>query len=141
MDQSIRDKIQASIDILPNLTAFGVGIYGGGRGMTRDERERDLREGQAHLLSMESDFVKTCEWLESIEKRKTINPNHSSYGLKHLAEKSVGYITNGLFIAAAIHCGFKFKIRPGSPNAAFNMSEKSLRKKEAECRLMGRYPV
>lgn len=66
-------------------------------------------------------------WLADKARRKTINPRYTSYGLKHLAEKEVGYITNGAFIAAAIHCGFAYRIHPDSPNPSFGISEKSLR--------------
>ena len=80
-------------------------------------------------------FVRTCEWLENINKIKTINTKHTSYGLKHIAEKHIGYITNGVFIAAAIYCGFDFKVRARNPNVMFNMSEKSI--KEISQRSLG----
>ena len=40
-----------------------------------------------------------------------------SYGLKHVVEKFIGYITNGDFIAACIHAGFVVVPEPESPNA------------------------
>jgi len=43
-----------------------------------------------------------------------------------MAEQEIGYITNGVFIAAAIHCGFDVKF-DGSPNVMINISEKSLK--------------
>jgi hypothetical protein len=61
---------------------------------------------------------------------KTINRRHSSYGLKHLAEPEIGYVTNGAFIAAAVHCGFSFETYPDSPNVCFGISEKSIKAKQ-----------
>jgi hypothetical protein len=46
-----------------------------------------------------------------------------------MAEKEIGYVTNGMFICAAVHCGFDFKIE--QPNAMFNISERSLKQKLA----------
>jgi len=48
------------------------------------------------------------------------------YGLKHIAEKEMGYVLNGVFIAAAIHSGFPYELIPDSPNVRFGISEKSL---------------
>jgi hypothetical protein len=43
-------------------------------------------------------------------KRKTINQNVSSYGLKHIAERDIGrYIGNGSFIEAMDILGFEKK--------------------------------
>ncbi len=121
-----RDQIQKAIDKLPEPTDFGVGVYNGRR-LHAAEYESKFRADRETLLNSTGAFVKTCQWLEKIEKIKTINNKHSSYGLKHLAEEEIGYITNGVFIAA-IHCGFEFKIHRNSPNVAFNMSEKSIKK-------------
>lgn len=77
------------------------------------------------------DFAQACG-----EPVRTINKNHTSYGLKHLAERrakilsdnEVYYISNGALILAMIHAGFRF-VRDGvSPNAFFNVSERTLKK-------------
>jgi len=68
-----------------------------------------------------------CRWLQSKTKIKTINGKWSSYGLKHLAEDEIGYVTNGAFIRAAIHSGFAYRLSPSNPNVEFNISEKSLK--------------
>ena len=75
------------------------------------------------------DVIWTVEWLRSnVEPIKTINRRHSSYGLKHLAEKFSpnGYLSNGVFIAAAMIVGYPFKVDP--PNAMFGMSERSIKR-------------
>ncbi|MDT3335481.1 hypothetical protein Q4Q49_09210 [Shewanella sp. SP1S1-7] len=125
-----RDFIQAVIDLVPELTDFGIGIYDGGRGLDKVQKKADFDKYQSSLLDSSESFEKTVTWLKQIEKIKSFSTHRSSYGLKHLAEKDIGYITNGVFIAAAIHSGFKYKINPDSPNVRFNMSEKSLKKLE-----------
>lgn len=122
-----REQIQKTIDKLPRLTDFGVGLFDHGRGLSPAQFQEKFQKEQETLLNSTDAFFKTCEWLSEIEKIKTINSKHTSYGLKHIAEKDIGYITNGVFIAAAIHCGFDFKTRAGSPNVIFNMSEKSIK--------------
>jgi hypothetical protein len=103
------------------------GISNYGKESTSYDFYDQLAADRHALLLYTDDFIKVCKWLTGIGKRKTINKKHSSYGLKHIAEKDIGYITNGTFIAGAIHCGFKYHICENSPNPCFNMSEKSLR--------------
>ena len=69
-------------------------------------------------------FVKAREWLGRQRKIKTINKSGISYGLKNVSEKDIGYLTNGVFIAAAIAEGFRV-VRDGndSPNACLNISK------------------
>jgi hypothetical protein len=64
------------------------------------------------------------DWINScIEMRQTINDAHTSYGLKHKAEKWAGmYISNDSLIAAMVELGFKAKrVHPTSPNYFFNI--------------------
>ena len=121
-----RDDIQRIMDEVPGLNDHGIGVYEVQQ-KTPEERKNELAEGKRILLDHVDDCNKTCEWLQQIDKIKTINGRHGSYGLKDVAEKDVGYITNGIFIAAAIHCGFPYRIRPGSPNVTFGMSERSIK--------------
>ncbi len=122
-----RDVIQAVIDLVPELTDFGIGIYDNGRGLDKAQKKAEFDKNQSSLLDSSESFEKAVFWLKQVGKIKSFNPHRSSYGLKHLAEKDIGYITNGVFIAAAIHSGFKYKITPQNPNVQFNMSEKSLK--------------
>src|SRR5690349_135793 len=102
-----REEIQKVIDKLPQLTDAGVAVNIGNK-MSQDEYEKKFHEDRESLLNSTEVFEKTCKWLEHIQKIKTINQNHSSSDLKHIAERETGYISNGVFIAAAIHCGFDF---------------------------------
>ena len=71
-------------------------------------------------------------WLDYHGRRATINPKYSSYGLKHMAEKTaailrpnaIPYISNGAFIAAAIHLGYRVAQILDTPNVRVNISMK-----------------
>ena len=126
----IHSKIESVIKKIPALTDFGIGLYGRGRGLSRKEYEVKFKEERKKLLESTESFEKACEWLSQIERIKSINRKRTSYGLKHVAAKDIGYITNGVFIAAAVYSGFDYITNDKSSNAAFNMSEKSIRQIE-----------
>ena len=71
-------------------------------------------------------------WLAHHGRRTTINSQRSSYELKHHAEKTapalrpnaVPYISNGAFIAAAIHLNYRVAQIGHTPNARINISFK-----------------
>jgi len=94
--------------------------------------------------------VKACAtWLaQHASKRKTINKNggFGSYSLKHLVEKTKGYVTNGALILAAHQAGYTVVPNgPKSPNARFNISIPGINKLADERsltrRAMGLNPV
>lgn len=76
------------------------------------------------------DFAHACG-----EPIRNINKNHTSYGLKHLAERrakklsdnGINYITNGALILAMVDAGFRFVRDGDSPNVCFNVSERTLK--------------
>lgn len=114
----------------PLLNDFGIGLYSGHRRKPREERMRILAEDRQRLRDSLDDVEWTAEWLRSnVEPIKTINRRRSSYGLKHIAEKHSprGYLTNGVFIAAAMVAEYPFRITD-SPNPQFGMSEKSIKR-------------
>jgi hypothetical protein len=65
-------------------------------------------------------------------KVKAINKRYSSYGLKHLFEKKVGYLPNGVFIATMMYNGFRYKVYDKSPNPCFNISDAALTQLEKD---------
>ena len=103
------------------LTDFGLGV---------SERQ-DFEEQRARLLASVADVFWARWWVSwNFEHRASINPNRSSYGLKHIAEKESprGYLTNGVFIAAAVLAGFRWRKIGDGLNAAFFVSERSVKK-------------
>ncbi len=93
----------------------------------REDAQRSLEHYRRELLRATDECERAAQWLRAAKRKKRINPHASSYTLKHLAERAypgVGpfYISNGAFIVAAIHMGFKFH-RRGS-DAFINISQK-----------------
>lgn len=120
--------IAAVMEKEPLLNDFGIGLFLNGRGRTKEQREAEFRENRAALLRSAEGCSLACEWLSRREKIKTTNRRHNSYGYKHMVERAAGkYITNGAFIAAAIHLGFPYRIDADSPNVCFGIAERSLK--------------
>ena len=125
------DKLKALMDEHPTLNHFGIG-HGSAHYSPNDSPEwRDsiLQSEREMLGDCTADVTWTIGWLRlNVEPIKTINRRHSSYGLKHLAEKFSPnlYLSNGVFIAAAMIVGYPFELDP--PNAMFGMSERSLKR-------------
>lgn len=125
------DKLKVLMAEHPTLNDFGIG-HGSAHYSPNDspefkdlvlQTERDVLSGSM------ADVIWTVHWLRlNVEPIKTINRRHSSYGLKHLAEKFSPnlYLSNGVLIAAAMIVGYPFELDP--PNAMFGMSERSLKR-------------
>lgn len=135
------------------LNGFGAGDRErrpDGQWETGAERQDRLSKGRIALLREHEAFLVCMAFLTRIERVKTIRSRTGSYSLKHLAEnyactypggERLGpvYVPNGVFIAAAIHAGFK--VRPDIDqygrerlNATFNMSRPSIEKLDSEIR-------
>lgn len=121
----IQLRLAITMEKESRLTDFGIGVYDERRltnaeYMPKFEKERqDLRDHHAKVGEI-------VQWLRKhIAPIKTINTKRTSYGLKHVVEKDLGYITNGQFIAAAIIAGYDYKTYYGRPNVSFAMSERS----------------
>jgi len=125
---------EALLDLMakePQLTSFGFGIY---NGLPLDLKIRDNEYAKCREeLRTDTERISVLmHWLrEHIRPRKTINRQHSSYGLKHYVERYFQakgapiYVPNGSFIAAALLVGYSCRRYPGSPNPDFGMSERS----------------
>lgn len=112
----------------PELNDFGIGLFDGGRGLSDEERHAQNVQNRGILRASAAAVTSTVTWLqENVKPTRTINTRHTSYGIKHIAEKDIGYITNGVMIAAGIIAQYPYEIVPGSPNVPFGMSEKSLK--------------
>lgn len=122
-DQAIA-AIKRALTRFPELTDFGFGVFDERR-LPPTERAEQFRANRALMFETRSldGFQRACDWLTRQRRTKQINPGAgSSYGLKHAAEYEVGYVTNGMFIAAAVACGFRVKRIADSPNAHLNIS-------------------
>ena len=131
LQQQLRGVVQAH----PDLTAFGLGVYNQGR-KSPSQVGQEVRLGQEEMLQPKEmlNFVLCCEWLDQVERTKRPTRKHQSYGYKHRVERWLGafkgfgcHISNGMFIAAAVHKGFEIQAtRPGSPNCYLNISSRSV---------------
>jgi len=135
------DKLKALMAEHPTLSHFGIGQssdewfssvspeWKESRNDSQEEKDLIFQAEREMLGDNMADLIWTIDWLRSnVEPIKTINRRHSSYGLKHLAEKFSpgGYLSNGVFIAAAMIVGYPFEVDP--PNEMFGMSERSLKR-------------
>lgn len=114
---------------IPLLNDFGIGLYNGHHDLSKEESDAIFENNRKILRESVELITKTIGWLQTnLKPIKTLNARRESYGYKHLAEKDIGYITNGVFIAAAIIAGYPYKIIVDSPNVIFGMSEESIKK-------------
>jgi hypothetical protein len=124
----------------PELTDFGFGACFGERKLPPEEREAQFQINRAKMFEERSlrQFISAHDWLQGQGRRKSLNRRGTSYGLKHVAAHDIGYVTNGIFIAAAVSAGFRTE-RAGplqqSPNARMNISTKAWRRPRVGGRL------
>lgn len=101
----------------------------GGYGVSRDYANKHTA-WRASLVTPGSiaEIERLVEWIDgNLTPQRTINRRHSSYGLKHIAERETGYISNGQFIVAALLCGYRMESKPHY-NPSFNITEASIQR-------------
>src|SRR5262245_46601900 len=122
-EANARAGVQNVMQDEPDLTYAGFGICEGVPRLSDEERRRQFEMYRTVMLTPEAlrEFSHACFYLSRIKRTKNIN-SHSSYHLKHMAEKTspTHYISNGMLIAAALYLGLKY--RRYGPNASFNLS-------------------
>lgn len=126
-----RADVEKLMDDVQGLNYFGIGVFDP-NSKTATQRAADLDRGRRELLDSVETCNKVCVWLADVDRTQSVNERvGSSYHLKHVVEEDIGSVSNGTFIAAAIFCGFRYRIDPGSPNVWFAMSAKSIKAIEA----------
>jgi len=127
-------EVQRIVAQYPELTNFGFGVFDQHR-LSPAERDEQFLRNRSAMFEERSlvEFLRARAWLQGQGKRQTINRWGTSYGLKHVAEHDIGYVTNGMFIAAAVSAGFAIeRARRGwrlSPNAWMNISTRAWRRR------------
>ena len=122
-------EILLAVTRYPELTDFGFGVWHE-RDLTPEEREAQFKVDRAKMFETRSllQFIRARAWLQGQQKRQTTNCGGTSYGLKHVAAHYIGYVTNGIFIAAAVSVGFQIeRERSNSPNVWLNISKSAWR--------------
>ncbi len=83
--------------------------------------ETDMPENFEEMSDERKEFL--LNWIsENLRPIKTINLNHTSYGIKHWIDGE--YFTNGEFKGAMLKAGYKVKDL-NATNWHFNISERS----------------
>lgn len=130
----IEQRLALTMEKNPMLCADGWGVsdfnscYKVSISERADAFNKALELERAELRLNFKAVEQTFEWiLENMVPTKSFNLDSTSYGLKHRAEHDIGYIINGVFIAAALIAGYKVKTRDRSINVYFNMSKKAIR--------------
>jgi hypothetical protein len=114
----------------PQLSDFGFGLADFYK--TREEAAAKFCEDRERIRDSNclAEFTAARGWLRQFAKLKSFNKRGSSYGLKHVAEHDIGYVSNGVFIAAAIAEGFNVQRIGNSPNAWLNISSAAWERKD-----------
>lgn len=132
----MRKKLESILLSYPDLGKRGFVVFDSveKKKLTDIERRNILIEDQRRLWAAIDEVEYVVEWLGDVDKIKSINQRRSSYGLKHIVEKTApsGYISNGAFIAGALIAGFDIEFH--GINSKFNMSERSIKEKEKAIR-------
>lgn len=133
-----RAAIRRAMEAHPTLNYSGFGIHDPGWSRwTTEERRSALAERRASMLtdSAVAEFRLAQDYLSRLERRKSANPNGGSYWLKHRAEewhRSIGssgtYMSNGMFITAALALGLIVAPNFGTPNAQIGVTTRSVKR-------------
>src|SRR3954447_23853076 len=121
-----RSTVEQIMRDYPDLSDFGFEVFDA-RGKTPKQRASELAKNRTKMLKPRSleQFQLARRWLRQFTKVGKSSKLGTSDNLKHLAERDIGYVTNGMFIAAAIAEGFKIEREWDSPNPRFNISSKA----------------
>lgn len=117
--------------ITKDLQIPTIALYKGDPDEWQQFNDQDSPLAFYHLAKDKQQLL--LEWCEGLGKRKTTNPLHDTYTIKHLFSYNNFYITNGAMKGALLLSGFTPKDLTRL-NWKFNISEKSLKK---EYRAMG----
>ena len=109
---------------IPALTVHGIKVP---PNVKQTDRKAWVEEDRQRLLHSVYTCTAVCQWLARIEKSQIPRQAANSYTVRRYAEADIGPIATGVFIAAAIHCGFDYKFTKNGAALYFNMSERSIR--------------
>lgn len=119
-----RESVTRIRDVHPNLAPFGLWCADALITRERFDAERDLMTDPDHLGQFRRAlaFLLVC-----VDRRRELNQRSTSYGMKHQVEHAMRaagergvYVSNGMFIAAALTLGFRVEPIARTPNAWTN---------------------
>ena len=144
---ALRAQIRTVLAVQDQLTRAGFGICRANQLSVAEWRSKFARE-RASMLDDEAvlEFGRACSYLALLTTTKAPNRSHSSYGIKHAAERhhrpqvsgdrTVNvYVSNGMLLAAAFHLGLRVsRIAWDSQNAYLNISSRAFRELDSDRR-------
>lgn len=117
--------IERAIGQFPDLTNYGLCLPPEWC-WTQRRYEEEFSLGRAKMFTPDAldQFARACAWLSQQNRTRRVNQRAGdTYLLKRCMERDgFGYCTNGMFIAAAVACGFIVAHRRGTPNGWVNVS-------------------
>lgn len=120
LSMATREDFLAIIEKHPYLSNWGLGDE-----CAYKRSKVELQESRESLKREFEGFIDAYNWLKEREYLKSPG-RYSSYGWKHAMEHETGtYVTNGAFIAAALHLGIPYKQVKCSPNPALGIRKTS----------------
>jgi len=122
IDEKTRQDIEKVMMENLMLTDFGINFFYP-IGASHEEKIKIKKESKEKLLNSTEAFKIACEWwLSYIKKGRKINKRITSRDLKNVGE--LQDISEGVFICAAIHLGFKYETIPYSCSVNLNVPQK-----------------
>lgn len=124
---TVKSMLVALCEAHPTLTYQGFDTAGAAR--RKHPSHVEFLDAREALLKASSEFIDVVAWLEknSSQQTKALNRLSHSYNWKHVAEKAIGrYVSNGVFIAAALQVGLQVEHIEGTLNAHVNLSQNFL---------------
>jgi hypothetical protein len=120
------ETMQQILDVEPLLNDFGYGAFEEDR-KSAEQITAEIATNRARMLEPHSltQFEAARAWLRQFPKIKQFRRHGSSNGLKHAAAYDLGYVTNGVLIAAALAEGFRAERVDSSPNARIAISARA----------------
>lgn len=123
-------RIRKILATLPGLAMHGFAVVGEEIVpiVQIDEQRAIERAALLHGDSVKT-IVIAAGWVKHYLLRDTrINRQRTSYGLKHIAERQIGYVANGQFIMAMLLMNFHLEV--AGNEGLFNVTEASVQRVE-----------
>ena len=130
---SKEDWIREFAPLWKDKTLIGLTVHG----WTDKKTLPQIEDFNLEELMATVDTIK-CYFHSPSGRYNKFNEEYSSYGLKHLLERTIyeitkgrlNYVSNDTLILAMYHCGYKFQRISGTPNCYFNLPKKSIKRME-----------
>lgn len=87
------------------------------------DKKYDFQSNRVRLYKSLDSVNRIAQWIQTHYQKSNKFSKYTSYGIKHFAEKEVGYVTNGEFIVAALLLDYEIENNKVG-NVRFNFEPK-----------------